>query len=293
MAGLFPQTVDQVYVQHDLSIVAPGPLAPQVDARLRALADVDSRGLAFSYRISTASVNRALAHGASAQSLLALLTQVSLTGIPQPVEYLINEASARYGLLRVGAVTQAPTLAIRGRGARSYLRSDHAELLDTVRVDQSLSGLSLVQVAADRLVSRADEQTLFWALSDARYPVAVENDRHELVALRRRHIATSDSDDAGDAIHALIERVKSADAAEPADAGQAWLARRLEVAIREKSSIAVTVAMPNGTEVEYVVEPASLRHGRLRAHDRRSDLERTLPLSSIVAMAPVVTARTR
>ena len=42
--------------------------------------------------------------------------------------------------------------------------------------------------------------------------------------------------------------------------------------------------MPNGTVVDYLIEPASVSSGRLRAHDRRSAIERTLPLSSIVRL---------
>ncbi len=40
----------------------------------------------------------------------------------------------------------------------------------------------------------------------------------------------------------------------------------------------------NGTQVEYYLEPAALANGRLRARDRRADIERTLPLSSITAV---------
>src|SRR5690606_7962503 len=60
MAELFPPEVRQVYIQHDLSIIAPGPLASDVDLRLREVADVESVGLASSYRITAASVTRAL-----------------------------------------------------------------------------------------------------------------------------------------------------------------------------------------------------------------------------------------
>jgi len=51
----------------------------------------------------------------------------------------------------------------------------------------------------------------------------------------------------------------------------------------------VTVAMPSGVEVEMQLEPAGLSGGRLRARDRKADLERTLPLSSITAISPART----
>ena len=104
MATLLPREVEQVYLQHDLSIVAPGPLTPRVDNRLRSLADVEGRALASSYRVSTSSLNRALAAGETAETVQEFLGAISLTGIPQPLAYLIAEASRRYGLLRVGEV---------------------------------------------------------------------------------------------------------------------------------------------------------------------------------------------
>ncbi|MEO6505900.1 MAG: helicase-associated domain-containing protein [Terrimesophilobacter sp.] len=283
MTSRFPLGVETVYLQHDLSIVAPGPLAPHLDARLRTLADAESRTLASSYRISTGSVNRALAHGETAESLLGFLAQIAPTGIPQPVRYLIGEASARYGLLRVGPLHDAD---FAEAAARSYLRTDHSNLFDMIRVDQNLPGLFLTRVAPDRMISRLEPDVLFWALTDARYPVAAENERHEIVALRRHRIAKPGRREENDALLALIARLKQEAADAPDDAGQAWLSRRLEVAIRDKTTVSVSVAMPGGAIVDYLLQPASVGNGRLRAHDRKSAIERTLPLSSIVSLNP-------
>ncbi|MEO7006826.1 MAG: helicase-associated domain-containing protein [Terrimesophilobacter sp.] len=283
MTARFPPAVETVYLQHDLSVVAPGPLAPHLDARLRTLADPESRTLASSYRISTASVNRALAHGETAESLLGFLAQIAPTGIPQPVRYLIGEASARYGLLRVGPLHDADVADAAGR---SYLRTGHSNLLDMIRVDQNLPGLFLTRVAPDRMISRLEPDVLFWALTDARYPVAAENERHEIVALRRQRIAKPRRREENDGLLALLVRLKQQAAEAPDDADEAWLSRRLEVAIRNKATVSVSVSMPGGAVVDYLLQPASVGNGRLRAHDRKSAIERTLPLSSIVSLNP-------
>jgi hypothetical protein len=60
----------------------------------------------------------------------------------------------------------------------------------------------------------------------------------------------------------------------------------VELAIKTKLEVTVVVRMPDGTEVPYLLEPAALAGGRLRARDRRADIERTLPLSHIVAVDP-------
>ncbi|MGH3705987.1 MAG: helicase-associated domain-containing protein, partial [Agromyces sp.] len=66
----------------------------------------------------------------------------------------------------------------------------------------------------------------------------------------------------------------------------AWLARQLEAAARSKETLTVTVRMPGGDTADYLLAPASVANGRLRARDRKADIERTLPLSAIAAVSP-------
>ena len=44
--------------------------------------------------------------------------------------------------------------------------------------------------------------------------------------------------------------------------------------------------MPDGSDRELTLEASGLGGGRLRGLDRAADVERTLPLRSIVAVAP-------
>jgi hypothetical protein len=282
MTALLPTEVEQVYLQHDLSVVSPGPLTPHIDARLRTLADVENRSLASSYRISASSLNRAMAAGETAQSLLAFLDGVSLTGIPQPLDYLIAETAERYGLVRVGAEPNGP------REAKSYLRSDDADLLAAIAVDQNLLHLGLVRVSSGRILTRCELDTVFWALSEARYPVAAEDADGGIVSLGRRHSTRGVPAPAADPIDTLLERLRLG--GEPGDDenDQAWLVRQIEVAIRARAVLTVTITMPNGSSVDYQLEPTSLAGGRLRARDRKSAIERTLPLSSIATIGPAL-----
>ena len=83
----------------------------------------------------------------------------------------------------------------------------------------------------------------------------------------------------------LVERLRLG-AADPAGDEQAWLTRQLDIAVRGKVALTVTVAMPDGEQIEYQLEPASVAGGRLRARDRAADIERTVPLGSITAIRP-------
>ncbi|WP_223691448.1 helicase-associated domain-containing protein [Leifsonia poae] len=276
----FPAEVDRVYLQHDLTVVSPGPLEPAIDARLRGLADVESRALAATFRVSAASLNRAIAAGETAESIRKFLSGISLTGVPQPLDYLISDAAARYGRVRVSETGDAESR------TRAAIVSDDLELLTTIEVDQTLGPLALTRVAPERLESRFARDVVFWALSDARYPVAAEDAAGTVVSLRRHRVARATSPRAGSPLTELIARLREAEVTEDGTTQEQWLARQLDLAIRAKQTLIVQVAMPDGRLVEYLLEPTGVGGGRLRGRDRAADIERTLPLSSVQGIRP-------
>ncbi|QNO37976.1 helicase-associated domain-containing protein [Protaetiibacter sp. SSC-01] len=284
IGALFPPDVRQVYIQHDLSVIAPGPLAADVDRRLRETAEVESVGLASSYRITSASVTRALTTGLTVDDVRALLAEISLTGIPQPLDYLLTETAARFGSLRVGAVDPTPGTA--DANAHSSVRADDPALVGQLVIDQTLAPLGLRRTGDHRAVSRFDAETLYWALVDARYPAVYEDAEGVIRAVRRATARTLPSEPPPDPALRIVARIRDAAADQPEESGAAWNARQLELAIRGKLQVTVVVRMPDGTEVPYLLEPAALAGGRLRARDRRADIERTLPLSHIVEVQP-------
>jgi hypothetical protein len=278
MARLLPREVEQVYLQHDLSIVSPGPLAPRLDARLRTMATVESHALASSYRVSLASVNRALSLGETAESISGFLGDISLTGIPQPLAYLIADAASRYGLVRVGS----------DNGVTSYVRSTDENLLGAILVDQGLSALSLERSDDGRLLSRYDERTVFWSLSEARYPVAAEDATGSIVPVSRQRAAAATPPAPVDPTEGIIERLRAAAPDAAHDNDRAWLERQLDAAVKGRLTISVTVTVQDGSSVDYLLEPTGLGGGRLRARDRKADIERTLPLSHITSVSGAV-----
>lgn len=284
MHELFPAEVDRVYLQHDLSIVSPGPLAAALGERLRVMADVEGHGLASSYRVSAASLTRALAAGESADSIRSFLAEISLTGIPQPLDYLIAETAKRHGLVRVGQMSEHE--AARHLGARTYVTSVDLHLIGTLLVDQALAPLGLTRIGENRLSSRFERDVVFWSLADARYPIAAEDAAGTTIPVERHRARPRPLAATEGAELTLVRRLRAgAPSMETGDS--AWIARQLELAVRTKVAVMVTVAMPNGSSVDYLLEPSSVAAGRLRARDRAADLERTLPLASISAIAPV------
>ena len=275
LAAHLPAEIDRVYLQADLTAIAPGPLAPGLDLRLRTIARRESRAQASTYRFSTETLGAGMTEGETASSIRGFLAGLSLTGIPQPLQYLIDSTAARHGLIRV-----------RSDDATRRTRVEIADgaLLETVLVDSSLRPLGLVR-DGDTLASRAHRDAVYWSLADARYPVVALDDESAPESLHRRPHAPESGRSArpADTYARLIGTLREG---QQGDADAAWLGRELEQAVRNKSVIVVVVRMPDGSERALTLEASGIGGGRLRGLDRGADVERTLPISSIVTVEP-------
>lgn len=91
----------QVVLQDDLSAVALGPLDPAVAASLGQLADRRWDRSVPTYRFTEASLRRGLDRGWTAASVGQFLAAHALSGVPQPLQYLMSDVDRRYGSVRV------------------------------------------------------------------------------------------------------------------------------------------------------------------------------------------------
>ncbi|MEU1972894.1 helicase-associated domain-containing protein [Microbacterium sp. NPDC019599] len=273
LAGFLPAEIDRIYLQADLSAIAPGPLAPALDLRLRRIAVRESRAQASTYRFTAESLVAGMTEGESAESVREFLAQLSLTGIPQPLEYLITSTAARHGLVRVG---------VDGNG-NTAITSTEPSVLDAISVDQALRPLGLVRDGR-QLITRAGRDVVYWSLADARYPVvALDEYGAPAPIVRRRAPRRTEADGPVHSYAPLVARLRETHGT---DSDAAWLGRELEQAVRARSIIAVVVRLPDGAERSFTLEATGLGGGRLRGRDRSADIERTLPVSSIVSVRP-------
>lgn len=274
LAGLLPPEVDRVYLQNDLTAIAPGSLAPDLDMRLRAMTKRESRAQASSYRFTAETIANSLTAGETAESLRQFLLELSLTGLPQPLAYEIERAASRHGALRVGPDATG----------RTRVSSDDSALLSTVAVDQALRPLGLVP-DGDDLVTRSSADTAFWMIADARYPIVAVDAAGARRALDRHRLAP-DPAPAAAAVDVYADLLTRLRAGQAGDADAAWLGRELEQAVRARATIVVAVSLPDGSEREFTIEATGIGGGRLRGLDRHVDVERTLPVASIVRVGP-------
>ncbi|WP_102194194.1 helicase-associated domain-containing protein [Microbacterium aurantiacum] len=273
LTALLPAEVDRIFLQNDLSAIAPGPLAPALDVRLRTIAARESAAQASSYRFTVESIAHALAAGETEESILEFLGSLSLTGIPQPLSYLIVQTAQRHGLVRVSTDAES---------GRTRIDSIDRHLIDAIAVDQALRPLALSRMEAS-LTSRVGRDTVYWALTDARYPATLV-DADGTVLIADRNPATTGPVFVVPDYTPLLVRLR---AQQGPDADAAWLDRELEAAVRAKAVLQVTVGMPDGSTRDLLLEATGLGGGRLRGRDRAADVERTLPVSSIRAAVVV------
>jgi hypothetical protein len=283
LAPLMPAEVERVYLQDDLTIVSPGPLVGVIDERLRRVASIESAGLAGRYRVSEQSVTRAIALGENADSLVRFLGEISLTGVPQPLEYLVRETARRYGTVRVGSLSHEEGGDL---GARTAVRSDDGVMLEAVLVDAATASLGLRRIAPDRLVSRIEPVIVLWTLIDARYPAAPDDGALPPERPRATRTRTA-APVADDPVFAAVRRVRQAAVTTSNEGGEAWVSRQWELAVRGRLSVRATIAMPDGSERVLELEPTGIAGSRVRGRDVHSDVERTLPIKSITALEPL------
>jgi Helicase conserved C-terminal domain len=161
-AEALPDGPDRFLLAGDLTVVAPGGLAPGVETRLAGLADREAAGSGI-WRISDASLRRAFDEGHTAADVLGFLRRHSSTPLPQALEYLVADVERRHGRLRVG-------------GATTYLRGDPAAVTGAVR---SAAGrrLGLRELAPGVAVTGRGQRELLQALRKAgESPLAEEPD---------------------------------------------------------------------------------------------------------------------
>ncbi|MCS5518293.1 helicase-associated domain-containing protein [Curtobacterium flaccumfaciens] len=269
-----PGTVERVYLQHDLTVIAPGPLAPVDDDALRTVAVLEAPGLAARYRISEDTLRAAFRAGHSRDDLLSLLGRLSATGIPQPLAYLIDQVAGRDGSIVVG----------RGPGGVGTEVRGTADQLDLVGVDAELRQLAWERPDLTTLTTRYPPHVVHTALEDQRYPAvlttAARPEAHHGPPGRRSPTGRSPEQSA----HALVERLRLTTQRGDAEPEQEWLGRQIDLAVRGRTPIRVTVRMPDGSERPFSIVPTSVAAGRVRGRDTAVDVERTLPLSLVVSV---------
>ena len=272
-----PQLQHSLIVQADLSLIAPGPLDTATELTLRKFANIEQVSVASTYRLSALSLSHGLECGLTVEQIRTVLTDLSSKQLPQPVEYLLREAETRFGRL---------TISVGSGAERSILRSSDGILLTEILNDSRLRPFAFFALSAGSLASRFEPEVVYFGLRDFGYlPVRVDAEGQVLSPQRAASWSPGLAPTKADPLLALISALREADARVGAQPDDQDLTRQIQLAMKNKAQLSVTLTDRAGTEVEFRIVPTALANGRLRGLDKRADIERTLPLDRIVRVA--------
>ena len=275
-----PAAIDRLIVQADLSLVAPGPLTTATEIRIRQFAECEQIGFASTYRISALSITLGMEHGLTAQLIRELLTELSGKALPQPVEYLIRESEERFGRLVVHESSY---------GDHSVATSSDPILLKSILGDPAMKPFGLVLTSEGQLACKFDAAVLYYGLREAGYAAIRASHTAETSLLLADASAIAGFGhgetpvEGGPAFD--LKRMREQDSKPGLNPDSDDVTRQIQLAIKNRVRLSITVTTSGGDSQEFLLEPTGIANGRLRAKDRKADIERTLPLTSITAVS--------
>ena len=241
---------------------------------MRAFVETEQAGLASRYRISALSISQALESGISATDIKSTLTRLSANALPQPVEYLITDTVKRFGRIRV-ATDQTRSGAL--------ITFDDSHLCTQLLNESSLKPFGLRSLEANVLHSKYDADVVYFGLREIGQLAVRVDSAGKLVSPLKfgSHIV---SQHRLDGLNDSIARFRQADARVAHSGDDEAMLRQIQLALKNKANLRVAYLGKDGTEHEFLLEPVGVANGRLRARDRKADLERTLPLANIIRL---------
>lgn len=283
MEPLLPPPLDHVLVQADLTVVAPGPLIPELHDQINLVADVESAGAATVYRVTEHSVLRALDSGMATTAIHALFEKHSRTPVPQAMKYLIDDTARRHGQLRAGV-------------AASFIRCEDPSLLKEVLASAAASELGLRALAATVAVSQLPLRDVLERLRAAGFTPAGEDESGDIIDLRPRGVRLRPRRQRQGPVQRkipvpkeeqLISVVEGVRAAQlqtphtkvPASGSPQTTVALLQLAVQARRRVLISFVDAQGTAGVRVVEPVSLQAGQLHAFDPTADTVRRFSLA--------------
>ncbi|GGG79110.1 hypothetical protein GCM10007338_16720 [Corynebacterium pelargi] len=276
-----PDPVEYFIPQGDMTILVPGPLTPKIESELKLLADVESSGLASVYRLSDASIRRALDAGRTAAEIKDFFHQHTLGELPQAVGFLVDDASRKHG-------------SIRGGAALSYIRSeDEALLQEAIRAD-STHRLGLRRIAPTVAIAQVPLFQVIEQLRQAGLMPVAEDEQGVALDLRPApsRIAIGPAPQTSKtqpSIEAALKAIQAGDAANLAAEQAATTTPSsaketlglLRAAVRANQQVMLGFVDNTGRVQRTLVTPVDVSAGKLSAVEAATDEVQHYPLHRI------------
>ncbi len=274
-SAFLPTPQRKLICQADLSLIAPGPLPTELEIAVRRFADTEQIGMASTYRMSALSISHGLETGMTEDEIRSWLLELTEKPLPQPVDYLIREAAQRFGRLTVG-VGELET--------KSVIRSLDSILLAQILNESKLKPFAMYALPDGTIGCRFEPEMVYFGLREAGFS-AVRVDSAGKVLSPRTPLVSSETVEAVSTVDQDIQRLREQEEKLGTEPDGDDLARSIQLAIKNKSIIVIGITSNTGAELEFTLEPIGFANGRLRAKDKKADIERTLPLANITRVS--------
>jgi len=281
-----PGYVDHIIVQADSTALAPGRLPLEKRKFMTQVSDVESTGVATTFRFSAGSLMRAIDQGLTETDIIEGITQLSRTPIPQSLAYMIQDVSRRHGQLQLG-------------DASVYLQCDDEQMTTAILADRSLAGLRLQKLAPGILISQQPRDLVIARLRNAGYSPALNNSDGttsvSATQINRAYITHKTQKPASTIpsnrlIEATIRSMRS-DSPQTATDSVATTSLKssttneiletLNDALANNAVVWIGYSDKSGHSTEHIVEPLSITGGFLTAFDTRSNQVNTYTILRI------------
>ena len=257
---LVPASVDTLIAQGDMTMLAPGPLEPDMASFLERIAELESPGLASVWRVTEASVRRGLDGGLTAEEVHAWLGRHVMGEVPQAIAFLIDDTARTHGAIRAGSALSYIRSADPALIATAAERCNLRVLAPTVAVsDQPLPKLMAQLRAAGMQPTAEDESGA--TLNMAPEPALVAATPS---SLPRTPKATEEQ------VEDIVGKLRAADGSD-ADAGAGNIFETLRAAARARRHVAVGFVDKQGRGRTLTVLPLSVTAGQVDALDEAED----------------------
>lgn len=257
---LVPASVDTLIAQGDMTMLAPGPLEPDMASFLERIAELESPGLASVWRVTEASVRRGLDGGLTAEEVHAWLGRHVMGEVPQAIAFLIDDTARTHGAIRAGAALSYIRSADPALIATAAERCNLRVLAPTVAVSgQPLTKL-MAQLRAAGMQPTAEDNTgatLNMAPEPALVPATPST-------LPRAPKATEEQ------VEDIVSKLR-ADAGSDTETGAGNIFETLRAAARARRHVAVGFVDKQGRGRTLTVLPLSVSAGQVDALDEAAD----------------------
>lgn len=268
-----PPISGRIIVQADLSVIALGPLANRDERALRLLVETEQSSLASRYRLTQLSISHALECGVSPDSIRQTLNTLSGSTLPQPVEYLIADVAKKLG--RISVIENPQT-------GGAFILSAEPALLTELANDSRLKPYALTRTDSESLATRFSPEVIYFGLREIGH-LAVRVDSKGRVLSPQSFVAPTSASASGRNVELILASLRENDAKLASSEDDAVL-RQIAMAIKSKTKLEVVYLGQDEIERTMLLEPIGVANGRLRARDRKADIERTLPIENIISL---------